>query len=175
MAVQYAGEVFSHDNVASRYSLLLGAGDLREEVVKASRAALYSGLRKANNPDTKSKKTSSELPTVLPDFLDMLMIVVDKSNIRAKSSFKVVVGEVTLPFSVSVGAEVCDYLRLCLWRSAGVLPSQDDLDDPRHEAPRVARYLETLGKKKELVIKFIELVEKLLKASAGMPQGDDNQ
>ena len=32
VAVQYAGEVFPHDNVASRYTLLLGAGDARDEV-----------------------------------------------------------------------------------------------------------------------------------------------
>ena len=75
---------------------MLGAGDIREEVVRASRAALYSGLWKSNNPDTRSKKTSSELPSVLPDFLDMLMIVIVKSNIQAMSSFHVVVGEVTL-------------------------------------------------------------------------------
>ena len=33
------------------------------------------------------------------------------------------------------------------------------------------RYLETLGKRKDLVVKFVELVEKLLKASAGMSAG----
>ena len=171
VAVQYAGEVFSHDNVASRYTLLLGAGDIKDDVARASQAALYSGLKKANNPDgQKRKKTAVELGPVLPDFLEMLMIVIDKSNIRAKSSFKVVVGEVSLPFSVSVGSQVCDYLRLCLWQSAGVLPSQDMLADPRHEAPRVSRYLETLGKKKDLVVKFVELAEKLLRASAGMSQ-----
>ena len=172
VAVQYAGEVFGHDNVASRYSLLIGAGDIKDEVARASHVALYSGLKmKANNPDgSKRKRAVVELGPVLPDFLEMLMIVIDKSNIRAKSSFKVVVGEVTLPFTVAVGAEVCDYLRLCLWQSAGVLPSQDMLGEARHEAPRVARYLETLGKKKDLVCKFVDLVEKLLRASAGMSQ-----
>ena len=140
VAVQYAGEVFSHDNVATRYSLLLGAGDVKDEVARASQAALYSGLRKANTNDgPKRKKAVVEAGPVLPDFVEMLMHVIDKSNIRAKSSFKVVVGEVTLPFSVAVGSEVCDYLRLCLWQSAGVLPSQEVLGDPRHEAPRVAR------------------------------------
>ena len=66
VAVQYAGEVFSHDNVASRYTLLLGAGDIKDDVARASQAALYSGLKKANNPDVqKRKKTAVELGPVL--------------------------------------------------------------------------------------------------------------
>ena len=88
VAVQYAGEVFSHDNVATRYSLLLGAGDVKDEVARASQAALYSGLRKANTNDgPKRKKAVVEAGPVLPDFVEMLMHVIDKSNIRAKSSF----------------------------------------------------------------------------------------
>jgi len=175
VAVQYAGEVFTHDNVATRYTLLIGAGDIKDDVAKASQAALYAAVKKANNPDLYHKRKDEVSGPVLPDFMEMLMYLMDKSAIRLKSSFKVVVGDVTLPFPVTVGSEMCDYIRLCLWNSAGVLPSKDMLETPQHEAPKVARYLrkvmgEGSGKKKDLVIKYVELAEKLLKASAGMQQ-----
>ena len=174
VAVQYAGEVFPHDNVATRYTLLIGAGDVKDDVAKASRTALYSAVKKANNPE-KHQRKDELAKAVLPDFLEMLMIVMDKSAIRLKSSFKVVVGEVTLPFTVAVGAEVCDYLRLCLWNSAGLLPDRDWLDSPEREAPLVRTYLagviaEGGGKKRDLLSKFVDLAEKLVRASAGMQQ-----
>ena len=34
IAVQYAEEVFPHDNVATRYTRLIGAGDLKDDVAK---------------------------------------------------------------------------------------------------------------------------------------------
>merc|ERR1719341_3095950 len=88
-----------------------------------------------------------------------------------KSSYKQVVGNQTLPFSVATGAEICDYIRLCLWMSAGILPDKDFFETPHLHAPTVGRYLKQLtgtGKKKDIVIKFTELVEKLLSASPGM-------
>merc|ERR1719483_652930 len=175
VAVQYAGEVFPHDNVATRYTLLIGAGDIKDDVAKASQAALYAAVKRANNPDLHPKRKDELTGPILPDFMEILMYLMDKSAIRLKSSFKVVVGDVTLPFPVAVGSEMCDYVRLCLWNSAGVLPSKDMLEIPQHEAPMVARYLKKVlgegsGKKKDLVIKYVELAEKLLRASAGMQQ-----
>jgi len=168
VTIQYAGEVFPHDNVATRYTLLLGAGDKKEEVRNAARNSLYSGIKKLNAKDNgilKTKRLTNE--PVLPDFLLILTYVMDKATIRLKSSYKQVVGNVTLPFPVSTGAEVCDYIRLCLWNSAGVQPNPDLLDSPQHEAPIVARYVKKLvgegsGKKKDVVIKFLDLVDNLL-------------
>lgn len=175
VAVQYAGEVFPHDNVATRYTLLIGAGDLKDDVAKASQAALYSAVKKANNPDLHHKRKDEASGPILPDFVEVLTYLMDKCAIRIKSSFKVMVGDVTLPFPVAVGSEMCDYIRLCLWNSAGVLPSKEMLETPEHECPKVGRYLkkvmgEGAGKKKDLVIKYVELAEKLLRASAGMQQ-----
>ena len=134
--MQYAGEVFPHDNISSRYTLLIGAGDLKDDVARASQTALYSGVKKANNPDGLKKKKDTETEPILPDFMEMLMMILDKSSIRVKSSFKVVVGDTVLPFSVAVGSQMCDYIRLCLWQSAGILPSRDMLEDPVSHAPR---------------------------------------
>ena len=175
MAVQYAGEVFPHDNVASRYTLLIGAGDIKDDVARASQTALMAAVKKANNPDVYKRKKEAPAGAILPDFMEMLAMILDKSAIRAKSSFKVVVGDTVLPFSVAVGAQVCDYIRLCLWNSAGVLPSKEMLEDPLSDAPKVAKFLNKViadggSKKRELIVKFIDLVEKLLKASAGMSQ-----
>ena len=166
--------MFSHDNVASRYTLLIGAGDLKDDVARASQTALYAAVKKANNPDVHKRKKETDLGPILPDFMDMIIIILDKSSIRVKSSFKVVVGDTVLPFSVAVGAQICDYVRLCLWNSTGVLPSRDMLEDPMTESPKVGRYLRQImaenSKKKDLIVRFIELVERLLKASAGMSQ-----
>ena len=175
MAVQYAGEVFPHDNVASRYTLLIGAGDIKDDVARASQTALMAAVKKANNPDMHKRKKEAPTGPILPDFMEMLAMILDKSAIRAKSSFKVVIGDTVLPFSVAVGAQVCDYIRLCLWNSAGVLPSKEMLEDPMSEAPKVAKFLNKViadggSKKRELIVKFIDLVERLLKASAGMSQ-----
>ena len=72
MAVQYAGEVFPHDNVATRYTLLIGAGDIKEDVAKASQAALYSGVKRANNPDIQLRKKDELSGPILPDFVEVL-------------------------------------------------------------------------------------------------------
>lgn len=173
VAVQYAGEVFPHNNVSSRYTLLIGAGDVKDDVARNSQTALYAGVKKANSHDGQLKrKKEVALGPILPDFMEMLGMVLDKSGIRVKSSFKVVVGDTVLPFSVAVGAQISDYLRLCLWNSAGVLPSKDLLEEPITEAPKVRKYVSQLinENKKEQILRFIELVEKFLKASAGLNQ-----
>jgi len=174
VTIQYAADVFPHDNVATRYTLLLGAGEKKEEVRNAARAALYSGIKKLQSKDNgilMTKKLSNE--PILPEFLYIMSYVMDRATIRLKSSYKQVVGNVILPFTISTGAEVCDYLRLCLWNSAGVTPDQDLLSQPHHEAPAVGRYLSKLvaegsGKKENIVIKFADLVESLLSGQSSM-------
>ena len=179
VAVQYAGEVFGQDNVATRYTLLLGAGDVRDEVAVASRNSLYSAMKKANKEDfaPRAKRESTPEGPVLPDFVEILMYVMDKSAIRLKSSYKVIMGSTELPFTVAVGSEACDYLRLCLWNAAGVSPSKELLSTPEKDAPKVAKYLQDLlmdpkdgARRKELMLRFAELAERLLSASAGMSQ-----
>ena len=171
VAVQYAGEVFSHDNVASRYTLLIGAGDVKDDVARAAQTALYAALKKANNPDNSKRKKEVVQGPVLPNFLEMLSLVLDKSAIRIKSSYKVVVSDNVLPFSVSVGSQMCDYMRLCLWNSAGVLPSRDMLEDPQNEAPKVARFLQQIMQQSEgknRVLDFVDFAEKMLRASSSL-------
>ena len=101
VAVQYAGEVFPHDNVASRYTLLIGAGDIKDDVARAAQTALMAAVKKVNNPDIFKRKKETPRGAILPDFMEMLTLILDKSTIRVKSSFKVVVGDTVLPFTVA--------------------------------------------------------------------------
>ena len=38
-----------------------------------------------------------------------------------------------------LGAELCDYIRLCLLHSAGIRPDLELLADPAHQAPIITR------------------------------------
>jgi hypothetical protein len=94
-----------------RYTLLIGAGDQKEEVAKAARKALYAALVKAaaNDPSTgvaANKKGGSGGPAtepILPDFPAFLAYIMDKVATRLKSSYKLQVANVTLPFPVATG------------------------------------------------------------------------
>lgn len=48
VAIQYAGEVFPHTHVPSRYILLLGAGDAKDDVANAAKGHLYGAMNKLN-------------------------------------------------------------------------------------------------------------------------------
>lgn len=64
---------------------------------------------------------------VLPSFHVMMAHVHDMSNKRLKKSNAcVVVGRTKLPYSLEVYEEILDYLRLCLWYSAGVVAAPGD-------------------------------------------------
>ena len=54
-----------------------------------------------DNGILKTKKLGAEV--LLPDFLQILSYVMDKAGIRMKSSYKQVVGSVTIPFSIRTG------------------------------------------------------------------------
>jgi len=174
VAVQYAGQVFSHDNIATRYTLLLGAGDIKEEVVTSARTALYAAVIKVNLKERiVIEKYVAGDSTLLPDFIEMLSYILDKSATRLKTNAKQVVAGVPLPFPVSVGCEMLDYLRLSLESAAGIKPSLEHLVTPQHEAPVVGSYLRKVmaegnGKKKDLIVKYVTFAEKLLSANAGM-------
>ena len=81
--------------------------------------------------------------------------------------------------SVTAGAEICDYTRLCLWQSAGVGPvSLEELANPQYEAPAVGRYLGQFlaagggaaGAPAQLINRFLDLADRLLTAQPGLQQ-----
>ncbi len=174
VTVQYAGEVFPPDHVPTRFILMLGAGDQKDEVASAARSHLLGPLKKyRQQQDTVMRKyhqTKEELKReeLLPDFEAMLRHTMGKVAIRLKSKEKVMVGEKVLPYYPSVCLEIVGFLRMCLLNSSGILPSADCLEDAEAGAPQVSKYLAGLCEEKRgLVGDYIEFAERLLDASHG--------
>ena len=173
VSVQYAGEVFPATHVATRYILLLGAGDSKEEVSNNACGHLYRALNKAlqfekdpKSQEDDSKESSGHI--VFPSFLDLL----NKAAIRVKSQQKFVIGGTTLAFQPSVYVEILNFLRMCLMYESGILPEKEELSSPQANAPKVSKYLIKVieGKDKGIIYQFIDFAELLMKATQGAAQ-----
>jgi len=171
MALQYAGQVFMPNHVSSRFILLIGAGDIKEEVANGAKGHLYGPLKKANASKenaTVVKTNAAAMTCVLPEFLPMMKFVLDKSASKMKSSRnRVEIGGVVLPFRAEVYAEMLNFLRVCLINSAGPLPYLEALRNPLEFAPKVTSFLQAND---SVVVKFLEFAERLMKATQGEAQ-----
>ena len=181
VSVQYAGEVFPTNHIATRYILLLGAGDPKEEVFNNANGHLYRAVNKALQvqKDFKSKEEMDsdnyEGERVLPDFLQMLKYILDKAAARVKSKQKIVIGGSSLAFQPSVYVEILNFLRMCLMFDSGFLPEKQDLSSPQSNAPKVSRFLLSImdgsdEKSKRNIHQFIEFAESLMRATQGAAQ-----
>ena len=142
VAVQYAGEVFPPSHTPSKFVLLLGAGDVKDEVRTEAKLHLYGPVQKAASQKDHCHRNDQQLLLLLPDFLEMAQLIIEKANMRIKTSQqKVLIGSHALPFTAAVYTEVFNYLRMCLLYNAGVVPTLDMLRDPLEEAPKIANYL----------------------------------
>ncbi|KAL7736336.1 hypothetical protein ACLKA6_014807 [Drosophila palustris] len=128
----------------ARYLLLLIAGErnsLRENVTtylygtsKKDHVnySMLSSVEQAGKHNSESISDFNHLSleqrrVVLPSFHVMMAHVHEMANKRLKkSSSCVVVGRTKLPYSLEVYEEMLDYLRLCLWYSAGVVAAPGD-------------------------------------------------
>ena len=171
VAVQYAGEVFPPSHTPSKFVLLLGAGDVKDEVRTEAKLHLYGPVQKAA-AQRDHPQLSKEQLLLLPDFLEMAQLIIEKAHMRTKTQQKVVIGSHALPFTASVYTEVFNYLRMCLLYNAGVVPTLDMLRDPQEEAPKIAHYLkEFLTDDKLDILKRLMLMnETFLMAVQGTPQ-----
>ncbi|XP_037942539.1 proteasome-associated protein ECM29 homolog [Teleopsis dalmanni] len=125
---------FPESYAPARYLLLLIAGErnsLRENVttylygVSKKDHVNYNMLSSIEYPEEASddfnKSAQDQKRVVLPSFKSMMQHVHSMTEKRlAKSSSYVVVGRTKLPFTLEVYEEVLDYLRVCLWYSAGI-------------------------------------------------------
>ena len=173
VAVQYAGEVFPPSHTPSKFVLLLGAGDVKDEVRTEAKHHLYGPVQKASSGGAdQAQVIKGQL--LLPDFLEMAKLVIEKANLRIKTQQKVVIGSHALPFTAPVFVEVLNYLRMCLLYNAGVVPSLDMLRDAQIEAPKIAQYLADFvtsdESKRNTFKRLIEINETFLMASQGTPQ-----
>ncbi|XP_055855013.1 proteasome-associated protein ECM29 homolog [Episyrphus balteatus] len=118
----------------ARFLLLLIAGErnsLRETVtsylygVSKKDQVNYNYLSSIDFPegtvDDFNKLSSEQRRVVIPGFKPMMRHVAEVAKKRlAKSTQYVVVGRTKLAFNLNVYEEILDYLRVCLWFSAGV-------------------------------------------------------
>ena len=157
VSVQYAGEVFPSNHVTSRYILLIGAGDVKEEVANGAKAHLYGALKKY-----EEKKSSGRL---LPEFEPMLKLILEKSALKILSKHRLQIGGIALPFRPEIYAEMLNFLRMSLIYAAGSLPDFEMLSSPLESAPKVTNFL---GKTDSaLVTQFLEFAERLMQAKQG--------
>ncbi len=178
VAVQYAGDVFPATHVPTRYILLLGSGDAKEEVSNQAKNHLYGALhkllqQKEGRPHKRAEKDVMDKETILPAFTEMLEYVLDKASIRARTQQKYVVGDKVLAFSPKIYVEVLNFLRMCLICSSGADPTRDALTEPEFAAPTISRYISDLSKqddKQVKILQFIEFADKLLSATQGAEQ-----
>ncbi|KAH9523696.1 hypothetical protein Btru_040672 [Bulinus truncatus] len=113
VTVQYAATVFPSNNIPSRYILLLGTGDLKEDIKSESMKA----LRSTQTLPTLSKQTVEQK---LPDFVEMIKYIVEKAELRRVSQNRYASVNVTLPFNPVTYSEILIYLRICLSQLAGL-------------------------------------------------------
>uniref|UniRef100_A0A671MLD4 Proteasome-associated protein ECM29 homolog n=1 Tax=Sinocyclocheilus anshuiensis TaxID=1608454 RepID=A0A671MLD4_9TELE len=172
IAMKFASTVFAPDHVASRYLLLLAAGDPREEVSGEARRTLRS------LPSTKTEKEGSR---PMPSFPEMVSYIHEKAAQRLKTPAKYIVGTSTLPFNPATFGEIVLYLRMCLAYSAGATSTSQSLMDMQDDAPLIGRYVQSLlfseassssatkGGEANPVHVYMNLLQQLLSAVGGIP------
>ncbi|KAK3507508.1 hypothetical protein QTP70_027439 [Hemibagrus guttatus] len=173
VAMKFASMVFAPDHVASRYLLLLAAGDPREEVSGEARRALRS---------LTSKSAEKEKFKPMPSFAEMVSYIQEKASERMKTPAKYIVGTSTLPFNPATFEEIVLYLRMCLAHSAGATPASQSLIDMQDDAPVVGQYVRSLlaheappsssapkGGESNPVQVYMDLLQQLLSAVGGIP------
>lgn len=168
----------------------VGAGDPRDEVSNAAKSYLYGLVHKFHANESPSSEDKGQL--LLPDFLEMSKLVIEKANMRIKTQQKVTIGSHVLPFTPGVYTEILNYLRMCLIYNSGVVPHLDMLRDPQTEAPKIFEYISQFvvhhnensnpfsqlkdisqsqnTASKEVLKKLIHLNEIFLSATQGTPQ-----
>ena len=72
----------------------------------AARKALYAALTKAAAGDTTTSSKKAATEPLLPEFPAFLAYIMDKVATRLKSSYKLQVASVTLPFPVNTGLAI---------------------------------------------------------------------
>ncbi|CAG5117500.1 unnamed protein product, partial [Candidula unifasciata] len=161
VTVQYAAAVFPSNHIPSRYILMLGAGDIKDDV----RAESVKALRKTQS---RSVVKPSEVNT-LPDFLEMVSYVAEKGKQRKVSQHRHVAVNAVLPFNPSSYFEILMYLRMCLAQSSGA-PVSWEVETLMEHAPlvaaRVRLLLQEFDSDQGPVQLYVQMLQELLFVSA---------
>ncbi|XP_076462653.1 proteasome adapter and scaffold protein ECM29-like isoform X2 [Babylonia areolata] len=166
VAAQYAAAVFPANHVPSRYILMLGAGDVKDDIRLESVKALR-GVASTEDPTEKSQRKNGDR---LPDFVSMISFIKEKAALREKSQHKYVVGNVVMPFNPLTYTEIVLYLRMCLAQDAGQPPTPQ-LSELQDQAPAVASFLSSLLSQHPTdtgpVQSYVAMLRQLLTAISG--------
>ncbi|CAF0720691.1 unnamed protein product [Brachionus calyciflorus] len=151
MAVKFAFEIFDHDDLESRYLLLLATSDSKEEIRQEAVKYLH---RTQDNEGNDVKMASFEKWV---DFISK------KSDERLSQKSKIYVfGTHTLPFDLTCYQEILTMLRLTLSKSAGINPQIIDsknLESVKDEAPLLSKYVRQLSQSNlECLFKYVNII-----------------
>lgn len=166
--------------VPARYLLLILAGD-KSSLAEVVLSYLYGVSKKdhinyafissvdhAASTDTTTVAAVNQLSTeqrriVLPSFPTLVNYVFEQTAKRdASAAPKQSYGKVVLSYTYEVYSEILEYVRLCLWFSAGATSTAPG--DPK-AAPLLRAYLEQLPA--AVIERYVDLVKRILHAKRG--------
>lgn len=131
-----------------------------------SNASDDASAAETNEPEINQLSTEQRR-IVLPRFNEMCNHVYEMAQKRATNSSaqKYTYGRTTIVYSYEVYTEILDYLRLCLWYSAG---NRSDPNEPKH-APRLNAYIRSNYDPTDdnEIQKYLRLVKQILLAKRG--------
>ncbi|KAF7270517.1 hypothetical protein GWI33_016522 [Rhynchophorus ferrugineus] len=165
-SVRTLATIFPPDHVPSKFLLLLGTGDRKDEVSQDAFKSLYGSSRK--NDIDLAKETSDKCVS-MPSFEEITGYVHCEAEINMEDKKKhVVYGNHTLPFDVNTYKEILLYLRLCLIRDLDVPLTREVLKHPCEYSPTISKHLRELFekcvKKNNVLVQYGSLIRRLLLA-----------
>lgn len=151
MAIKYAFEIYEHDQLESRYLLLLAASDPKEEI--RQEAGRY--LRRTEDADGNTLQTAT--------FDKWVEFIADKSEERLRTKYKnYTFGTHTLAFEPNCYEEILVILRLTLSTSANLKPQIIEpkaIEAIRDDACLVVDYVNALSKSNlNTLFKYVNIV-----------------
>jgi proteasome component ECM29 len=152
MCVKYAFEIYEHDQLESRYLLLLASADVKEEI--RQEAAKY--LRRTQDPDGNKLKFAS--------FDKWVDFIAKKCEERLKNNYKCYTfGTHTLPFEPYCYEQMLVILRMSLSTSANLNPQVIDsksLESIKEEAYLIFDYVKKLTNENlNILFKYVNIVK----------------
>jgi proteasome component ECM29 len=153
MAVKYTFEIFDHDDLESRFLLLLATSDSKEEI----RQDAVKYLRRTQDPDGNDLKMAS--------FEKWVEFISNKIEERLNRNFKVYTfGTHTLAFEPNCYQEILTILRMALSKSANLKNAQivdsKSLESSKDETPLLFNYVKKLSQENlNCLFKYVNIIK----------------
>ena len=164
MAVKYTFEIFDHDDLESRFLLLLATSDSKEEI----RQEAVKYLRRTQDPDGNDLKMAS--------FEKWVEFITNKIQERLSRNYKVYTfGTHTLAFEPNCYQEILTILRMALSKSANLKNAQiidsKSLESSKDETPLLFNYVKKLSQENlNCLFKYVNIIKEYA-LTVGNPLG----